>query len=282
MGERQTELQSLLGTFTDREAKALSEPEIPDEAYLCVRLDGIRHSKMFLKDDLENEDYDVVMRDSIHSLHAMMKTIFANEYPENFVCACSFSDEVSFVLLNRISNERYEKRTMKICTSLCGNLSAVMTKKSNYSNSKRLRRLLSFDARPIYLNDVNDIVAYVRHRYLLASRQAFGKVLRLREYSGCNEDGIKKDYDNARTIVEEKGWADEAETIRKSFRIYLPHSTGLKQVKLNGTTRSVRNYQLKEIHPTGAYCKDGKLGEDIADLLDELRVPYDFTEMIFG
>jgi tRNA(His) 5'-end guanylyltransferase len=282
MNQRQSELQCLLESFALRENEALQLPEIPDDAYLGVRLDGIRHSKMFLKDHLENDDYNAIMRDSIHSLHAKMKTIFAKEYPENFVCACSFTDEVSFVLLNRISNERYKKRTMKICTSLCGGLSSAMTRKAIYSKSKRFRDILSFDARPIYLSNINDIVAYIRHRYLLASRQAFWKVLRLRDYPGWETDEIKKNYDNARAIVEEKGWADEAETIRKSFRIYLPHFTGLKQVKLNGTTRSVRNYQLKEIHPTGAYCSDGKLGEGIDDLLDELGAPGDFIEMIFG
>lgn len=41
-------------------------------------------------------------------------------------------------------------------------------------------------------------------------------------------------------------------------------------------------YKLAGIHPTDEYCTDRKLGEDIVELFDELRVPYSFTVMILG
>lgn len=276
MSKRQPELDSLFDEFKAREKEALKEPLIPEDKYLCVRLDGIRHSKGFLKDHLGNKAYHNVIRKSVQSVHRMMHRLFDKSYAENIVCACSFSDEVSFILLNKITNQRYGRRAMKICTTFSGNMSASMTFEANKSQSKRISGILAFDARPIYLNDINDIVSYVRHRYLLASHQAFWKVLHLREYPGWRTDEIMRDYDHARAIVKNNNWTKEAEKTRKNFRIYLPQYKGLREIKRNGKTRTVRNYELNEIHPTEAYCSDRKLGGDIAHLLDGLGVPYHY------
>jgi hypothetical protein len=283
MSERQSELQSLHETFKIREKEAISQPFIPEDAYLCVRLDGIHHSKQFLKNHLEYPAYNYALKKSIQDVHGFMRTVFDRRYPENLVCACSFTDEVSFIFLNTIKNEKYAQRSMKVCTTLSGNLSAAMTLDVAKHESTQVSGLLAFDARPIYLNDVNDIVSYVRHRYLLASGQAFWKVLRLRDYPGWETGEIRANYDHARALVEENGWAEEAEKIRNSFRIYLP------QFDLEATTKkhdiptwNQRIYKLIEINPTDTYCTDRKLGEDIAELFDELRVPYSFTNIILG
>ncbi|MFV7791795.1 hypothetical protein ACNO6Z_13230, partial [Aliarcobacter lanthieri] len=59
-----------------------------------------------------------------------------------------------------------------------------------------------FAARPLILTE-NEISQYIRYRFLISTRYAYWKMLRLNKYPNVCEDEIKKNIDNSIQAVEE-------------------------------------------------------------------------------
>lgn len=222
-GVEQDELHQLRVRYKGIEYSSRRKDTFSEHDFLAIRLDGFKHSKAHLKDSLTNDAYNEDLQKSIWKTYNSFRLLLNREYENGFVCACSFTDEVTFVLLGR--NTHFDRRIMKYCTLFSGMMSATMTalRQQRFPPKKNgMVDAYAFDARPLILDNKEDIAEYIRHRFLLAHRQAYWKVLRLRDFPGWKTDEIKKNLDNAKQQVIENGWEDEYQQIRDSFRFYQP------------------------------------------------------------
>lgn len=221
----QDELMSLWDTFAQVERQSAVKYSVESDRFFCIRLDGFKHSKRHLKDVLVNHKYNDWLYGCIKDTYMSFRKHLDMDYMESFLCACSFSDEVTFVLLK--GESRYERRVLKYCTLFSGIMSSAMTKRYCVDMKCEGKMVnLFFDARPLVLDDTHNVSRYIRSRHLLATRQAYWKVLRLRDYPGCNEDRIKGSLDESRRLVRDCGWQDDYTQIANTFKFYMPLDSG--------------------------------------------------------
>lgn len=233
------ECDALYDRFKILEKQAEGFAYFPDGAYPCIRMDGVKHSKYFLKDVHSNSGYSDSARKSVFGLYGSMKTAFNRDINFNIVCMLSFSDEVSVVLTSDMRSQRYDRRVMKICTSFCGNLSSLFTsyvredakdiltrEKPKNSAGRWYPQILAYDARPLSLKNAEEIALYLRHRYLLAKRHACRKALRLAGAPEALDGQIKDDLDALQKLVARYGLHSEYEESISSFLLYLPNEIG--------------------------------------------------------
>ncbi|NVB40324.1 hypothetical protein G6O69_20960 [Pseudenhygromyxa sp. WMMC2535] len=176
----QQELELLLERFSALEAESSTVDIAPAEGLLVVRADGIKQSKRFLKDELENPRYRTALHKAVGITFRMWRD-WAPEPSRPFILAAlRLSDEVSFVL-NRGDNY-YGRRILKITTTLASTLSGAMSLAIAPPVARKSPRMLSvaaFDGRPLILGGEDELVSYIRCRRLLHARNAMAKVLRL-------------------------------------------------------------------------------------------------------
>lgn len=238
------ELERLNKKFKQNEVDSLSINTIPDNKYLCIRLDGFKATKKYLKDSLTNERFNNSFYRANQLLFNSFKHYLTREYTSSIVCSLLINDELS-VILNKDNNEDDSKKIMKLCTLFAGNLSSAMTL---YLNSKKQKtETISFDARPILL-DKNEISEYIRYRYLISKRYAYWKVLRLKNIGDWVKDDIKYNIDNCINKVKQNNLEKEAFKIIASYRFYLPSKENEPQLishKLNDDSMNMNQLKVK-------------------------------------
>lgn len=230
------ETLDLYDEFKRLEQEAEELALFPEGTFPCIRLDGFRHSKTFLKDDLINKKYSSMARKSAVGLFKNIKKIFDRDLKSNVVCILTYSDEASVILVPSLKNERFGRRIMKICTMLTGFLSSLITSHMRRKASALLTKdrhadgsnmwmpqIVSYDARPICLADEDAVVRYIRHRYLVAKRNAYWKVLNLRGHKVAHDPEKKNDLDLLMDIVMVNGWEGEAKSLLATFAMFFSH-----------------------------------------------------------
>ncbi len=189
----QDELSHLDAKFREIENSSLNISIVPDDQYLCIRLDGFKATKKHLKDVLFNDNFNELLFKGFSSVFHSFKHYLNKEYTSSIVCAYIANDEISIVLNKDNVNDG--KRVMKLCTLFAGVLSASVTAYHKQKNPKKIETI-AFDARPLILSR-DEISEYMHYRYLLSKRYAYWKVLRLNKVENVYEDEIKRNIDNA-------------------------------------------------------------------------------------
>jgi len=236
----QAELARLEEKFRLMEQDALSVVEAPlGSRYLCFRLDGIKVSKRYLKDSLVHEAFGAALRSSIQTVYHLLRACTGEEYGEReegnfFLCAFCISDEVSFILNNH--RNYLGNRVFKTGTSLAGTLSGALSLQFQAESKKhgkksasghRYPQVMAFDARPLLLDVHGEVEEYLRHRWLLAGRNALCKVLRLNNaVSGDDvyKMGRSNDLPGLCELIHRHGLESQVHQVMQSFTLFLPSS----------------------------------------------------------
>jgi hypothetical protein len=236
----QAELARLEEKFRLMEQDALSVVEAPlGSRYLCFRLDGIKVSKRYLKDSLVHEAFGAALRSSIQTVYHLLRACTGEEYGEReegnfFLCAFCISDEVSFILNNH--HNYLGNRVFKTGTSLAGTLSGALSLRFQAESKKhgkksasghRYPQVMAFDARPLLLDVHGEVEEYLRHRWLLAGRNALCKVLRLNNaVSGDDvyKMGRSNDLPGLCELIHRHGLESQVHQVMQSFTLFLPSS----------------------------------------------------------
>jgi len=213
----QKELTYLQTKFQELESSSLHISIVPENKYLCIRLDGFKATKNYLKDVLINEKFNQDLSKGYEDLFYSFRNYLTREYTSSIVCAFIVNDEIS-VVLNK-DNSEDGKKVMKLCTLFTGVLSASVTNQVNTKN-KNKPKIIAFDARPLILTKA-EITEYVRYRYLLSKRYAYWKVLRLNNTKDVYEDSLKKNLDNAIQKIREIGKEDDALKIISTYKFFV-------------------------------------------------------------
>ncbi len=244
----QLELDNLNKLFKELETESLTISNLPENKYLCIRLDGFKATKQYLKDVLINKNFNKNLHTSYNYLFNSFKKYFTNKYTSSIVCAFIVNDELS-IILNK-DNVNDAKRIMKVCTLFSGALSANMTTHLNKNET------IFFDARPLILSK-DEISKYIRYRYLISKRYSYWKVLRLNKFPNVFEDKIKGSLDNSVLGVKEIKKENDAEKIISTMRFFLTEkkinpsyyniSVNEKNMSLNNIESVINNY-LNYLH----------------------------------
>jgi len=213
----QTELMELATKYKERENSSLSEVLIPDGKYLCIRLDGFKGSKRYLKDKMVNLKFSNTLKYTNDSIFKSFRHYLIQNYSSAIVCSYVVNDEIS-IILNKNNNHKDAKRIMKLCTLFAGLASSTFSLKFNKKNKTDS---FVFDARPILL-DEDEISEYIRHRYLFSIRYAYWKALRLAEVPNANDDDIKGNIDNAIELAIDNDLKEKSEEAISTYGFYLP------------------------------------------------------------
>lgn len=72
----QNELTELDTYFKDIENKSLSIVQVPENKYLCIRIDGFKATRNFLKDILVNEEFNNNLNSSYKKFFQSFKKYF--------------------------------------------------------------------------------------------------------------------------------------------------------------------------------------------------------------
>lgn len=224
----QNELTELTNYFKNIENKSSSITEVPENKYLCIRIDGFKATKKFLKDTLINEEFNNNLNSSYSKFFQSFKKYFGRDKHSSIVCSFIVNDEVSIILNKNLENDG--NRVMKVSTLAPSSFSSYMTQSYKGKN-------IFFDGRPLILNE-DDISKYIRYRYLVFKRYAYWKVLRLNNYLTVNEDKIKKDIDNSIQAVKEINKINDAEKITSTIKFLVTNTKEIPSFseKLNNKT----------------------------------------------
>lgn len=191
-------LVSLDKYFKNIENESQTKLSITENYFLVIRLDAFHATKKYLKNSLENKEFRDNFSHAINMTVGGLNTLLESNLPKAFVCAFSVNDEVSIVL-NASLEATAERRLFKICTLISSVLSV------NFKPMGTKKEKVFFDARPLLLENIDDVYNYLKYRYLLSIRYGYWKVLRLKSgFSPAvdvNHDDIKYNLDNARSLV---------------------------------------------------------------------------------
>jgi tRNA(His) 5'-end guanylyltransferase len=239
-------MDQLEAEFRGIEDRSLNMPAAPLGSYLCFRMDGIKVSKRFLKDSLSNPAFQAALHGAVEAVYYIFRHCTGLEYTRYeegnfFLCAIAVSDEVSFVLNNRLNH--MQNRLFKTGTALASSLSAAVTlrfaqhsaKKGKVTASgKQWPQGIAFDGRPLVLEGLGQVEDYLKLRWLLWTRNAMCKVLRLnnimdreRLYHGDLKDNVPV----LAKLVEGHGLRAQCAELMSEFTLFLPdqpsHAAGL-------------------------------------------------------
>lgn len=217
-------LTSLEPRFKEIEEESLTHRSCPSGYYSCFRLDGVKASKIHLKDALSNRAFESAVGKAIETSYYLLRHQLPRDTGNLFLGVCSFSDEVSFVLENKPNY--YDGRLMKLATILAGTTSAAMSIHFKPTGTDPNRPLItSFDARPVILTDLAQVRDYLLFRWLVGRRNAMSKVLRLSKVvtdEVLYQTDLKVDMKRLSELVEKHGLKDHLAKALSTFAVWRP------------------------------------------------------------
>lgn len=222
----ESERQLLRKAFKTREAESARLVQIPDGAYLCIRMDGFKMTGKFLRDRIINEQFDRAISAAHYKVFCSMRHHLNREFTSGFVCSYIQKDEVSMVLSKDVSN--FERKVIKLCTLFSGMMSSALTQEMKYEPSAE--EIMAFDARPIILNSPAEISEYIRSQYLDGLSYAYWKPLRLNNYDNANDPSIKNNIENAKAICDKTGCTDHAQQIISTYKLCIPEKQNRPEI----------------------------------------------------
>ena len=232
----QNELTELDTYFKDIENKSLSIVQVPENKYLCIRIDGFKATRNFLKDILVNEEFNNNLNSSYKKFFQSFKKYFGKDKQSSIICSFIVNDEVSIILNKNLDNDG--NRVMKVSTLISSFFGSHMTQSYEDKN-------IFFDARPLILEE-NEISQYIRYRFLISKRYAYWKVLRLNKYHNVYEDKIKKNLDNSIQAVEEINKNEDVDKILSTFKFLVTDAK--EDPKFSENPKKNKKYLLNDIH----------------------------------
>ncbi|MFV7790915.1 tRNA(His) guanylyltransferase Thg1 family protein [Aliarcobacter lanthieri] len=232
----QNELTELDNYFKDIENKSLSIIQVPENQYLCIRIDGFKVTKNFLKDRLVNEEFNNNLNSSFYKFFESFKKYFGRGKHSSIICSFIVNDEVSIILNKNLDNDG--NRIMKASTLIASFFGSHMTQSYKDKN-------IFFDARPLILKE-NEISQYIRYRFLISKRYAYWKMLRLNKYPNVYEDEIKKNIDNSIQAVEEINKNEDVEKILNTFKFLVTNTK--EDPKFSEKPKKNKKYLLNDIN----------------------------------
>lgn len=221
---RAKRLKDLEPQFEGIENASLVERECPMGKYPCFRLDGVKASKNHLKNMLVHEEFNKALAQALKTAYYLNRNLIPREAGNFFLGACSFSDEVSFILNNKWNY--YDNHLMKIATVLAGTVSAEMTFQFQPHKIKKEGTLITaFDARPIVLNDAEHVRQHLEYRWLIARRNTMSKALRLEAPIADGEiygTDLQKDLGRLSQLVDHYGLGRQVDGALSTFKLWKP------------------------------------------------------------
>lgn len=148
--------------FKAEEGRSATAWDAPLGSRVVVRLDGIRATGRYLRFSDKNERYAKALRAAVQQCFVVWKTWSSDEANPYLTHCLAVGDEVNFVI--GTGPNRYERRLLKMCTTLAGTLSASMTGYWGRRLESGHPEVMSFDARPLILTSSQDVVRYLQHR----------------------------------------------------------------------------------------------------------------------
>jgi hypothetical protein len=232
----QKELSELNNYFKNIEDKSLSIVEVPENQYLCIRIDGFKATKNFLKDILVNEEFNDYLNNSYTKFFQSFKKYFGRDKHSSIICCFIVNDEISIILNKNLENDG--NRVMKISTLVSSFFGSYMTQ--NYIDKN-----IFFDARPLILKE-DEISKYIRYRFLISKRYAYWKVLKLNKYPNVFEDEIKKNIDTSIESVKKINKINDAKKIIDTFRFLVTNAK--ENTSFNEVLKNNDNFLLNDIN----------------------------------
>lgn len=177
--QTQQELGKLVEQFSQLEESTGALEVAPPETLVVVRADGIKHSKHFLKDSLENPAYHTALREAIGKTYPLWRNWAPEKCRPYLLGALRLSDEVSLIV-NRGENY-YQRRLLKMTTTLASTLSGAMSLEFAAAghSGPGAPPIMAFDGRALVMREVGEFESYIRCRRLLFARNAMARVLRV-------------------------------------------------------------------------------------------------------
>jgi len=237
----QNELIELYTKYKNREEKSLEYITIPEGKYLCIRMDGFKASKNFLKDVVVNKKFNEAMVAGYSDLYYSFRHYLTRDLESAIIGSLIINDELS-IILNKENDADDYKRIMKMSTLFAG----MMASKTYMPGAKsKGRKYIAFDARPILLSE-DEIPEYFRHRYLTGVRYAHWKVLRLDKFIDPNNQEIKHNIDEAMKLTKQFDIENKAQRVIASYGLYMAEQSKRPAFTKLGTTENTMSLeQLK-------------------------------------
>ncbi len=226
--DKHEQLDNLHTYFRINEKETLSKLESPPDKFLCFRLDGVNTSKNFLKDRIVYKLFNERFCSAVITVYHLLRKYTQKEFRNFFLCAFVHSDEVSFVLNQGKNN--YDNRLFKIGSILSGTLSSAMTLQIQIKNKKKMKieghpNVMSFDSRPLILDDYSEVKKYIRYRWLMGCRNAMCKVLRLKSNLSDEdifETDLNHDFKMLSKYIKEYDLVEHYNDITSNFFLFVP------------------------------------------------------------
>jgi tRNA(His) 5'-end guanylyltransferase len=179
--DTQAQLLALHKRYEELERQARLVEAAPADTLLIIRADGVKHSKHFLKNSLDQPDYDRALHEALLQTYYIWRHWTSKENTPYLLGALRLSDEVSLIV-NRGDNY-YNRRLYKITSTLASTLSGSMSLAFAPIARAKLKQdapVMTFDGRPLLVATAQDLFAYIHSRRLLHARNAMARVLRLK------------------------------------------------------------------------------------------------------
>ena len=216
--------------FKDIENESTIVATTPKNQYLVVRLDGINLSRIYLKNDIVNKKFKMILTKAVQQTYYRLHRKSPTNAQQIFLAVFMASDEVSFIL-NTYDNY-YDDRILKIVTTLASTLSFLFTKEGIQHSLESEHTIYgAFDGKPLILKDKQQVKDYIAYRTAIYYRNTMGKELRLNDVSD-NELYNENNHNNL-TYYQAKYQELNLniETMKKSCTVFVPCIDDDKKLK---------------------------------------------------
>lgn len=212
--------------------------------HLAIRLDGVRFTSKYARKEFVPHYMNKLIA---YSLLETYKRLYSKHTEPfcNFICGIiQVNDEVTFIL--NTGKNKYENRILKILSIVNGMMSSwstnyVLNNKRNFSTVST--KIEYFDARPILLKDIDEIVEYTKYRYFIAKKHALAKTLKFTNFKLNNK--MWENFSECNQLVSDNDLYKKTEEIIDTFYLYCPSDFyDLKSFNLSDS------FILNELHLT--------------------------------
>ncbi|MGD6738804.1 tRNA(His) guanylyltransferase Thg1 family protein [Photobacterium leiognathi subsp. mandapamensis] len=216
--------------FKDIENESATVVTTPENHYLVVRLDGINLSRIYLKNDIVNKKFKMILAKAVQQTYYRLHRKSPTNAQQIFLAAFMASDEVSFIL-NTYDNY-YDDRILKIVTTLASTLSFLFTKEGIHHSLESEHTIYgAFDGKPLILKDKQQVKDYIAYRSAIYYRNTMGKELRL---NGVSDNELYNEHNHNNLSYYQSKYQElnlNIESMKKSCTVFVPCIDDDKKLK---------------------------------------------------